>query len=67
VTWLVVMVLEISVAMAVGFILGRIWRIGRDSEQKRAADFTPPPVVRIPHPANQVEPHDVKLNWAPYD
>jgi hypothetical protein len=41
------MVLEISVAMAVGFVLGRIWQIRCDLEQERA-DFTPPTIGRIP-------------------
>jgi len=48
VTWLLVMVLEISVAMAVGFVLGRIWQIRCDLEQERADDFTPPTIGRIP-------------------
>jgi hypothetical protein len=48
VTWLLVMVLEISVAMAVGFVLGRIWQIRCDLEQERTGDFTPPPIARIP-------------------
>ena len=47
-TWLLVMVLEISVAMAVGFVLGRIWQIRCDLEQERADDFTLPIVGRIP-------------------
>jgi hypothetical protein len=42
------MVLEISVAMAVGFVLGRIWQIRCDLEQERAGDFTPPSIGRIP-------------------
>jgi len=42
------MVLEISVAMAVGFVLGRIWQIRCDLEQERADDFTLPIVGRIP-------------------
>ena len=46
-TWLLVMVLEISVAMAVGFVLGRIWQIRCDLEQERADDFTLP-ICRIP-------------------
>jgi hypothetical protein len=48
VTWLLVMVLEILVAMAVGFVLGRIWQIRCDLEQERADDFTLPIVGRIP-------------------
>ena len=48
VTWLLVMVLEISVAMAVGFVLGRIWQIRCDLEQERTGDFIPPPIARIP-------------------
>ena len=47
-TWLLVMVLEISVAMAVGFVLGRIWQIRCDLEQERADDFTTPTIGRIP-------------------
>jgi hypothetical protein len=41
VTWFLVMALAISVAMAVGFALGRIWQIRCDLEQERAGDFTP--------------------------
>jgi hypothetical protein len=77
------MVLGISVAMVVGFVLGRISR--RDLEQEeRAGDFTAPPIAPIPHPTDQIEPpappiapiphptdqiepNDGKLNWAPYD
>ena len=33
-TWLLVMVLEILGAMAVGFVLGRIWQIRCDLEQQ---------------------------------
>ena len=47
-TWLLVMVLEISIA--VGFVLGRIWQIRCDLEQERAGSFTPPPIARILHP-----------------
>jgi hypothetical protein len=45
-----VMVFQISVAMAVGFVLGRIWQIRCDLEEQRAGGFTVPPVARIPHP-----------------
>jgi hypothetical protein len=41
VTWLLEMVPTISVAMAVGFVLGRIWQIRFDLEQERVGDFTP--------------------------
>ena len=47
-TLVLVMVFEISVAMAIGFVLGRIWQIWYDLEQERADDFTPPPIGRIP-------------------
>jgi hypothetical protein len=40
-TLMLVMVFEISVAMAIGFVLGRIWQIRCDLEQERAGDFTP--------------------------
>ena len=43
------MTFEISIAMAIGFVLGRIWQIRSDLEQQRAGDFTPPPIAR-PHP-----------------
>ena len=49
-TLVVVMVSEISVAMAIGFVLGRIWQIRCDLEQERAGGFTAPPVARIPRP-----------------
>jgi hypothetical protein len=48
VTWLLVMVLEILAAMAVGFVLGRIWQIRCALEQERVDDFTPPTIGRIP-------------------
>ena len=47
-TWLLVMVLEILGAMAVGFLLGRICQIRCDLEQERADDFAPPTIGRIP-------------------
>ena len=46
-TWLLVMVLEILAAMAVGFVLGRIWQIRCALEQERVDDFTPPTIGRI--------------------
>ena len=46
-TLLMVMVFEISLAMAIGFVLGRIWQIRCDLEQERVAA---PPVARIPRP-----------------
>jgi hypothetical protein len=49
-TLFLVMAFEISIAMAVGFIIGRIWQIRGDLEQERAGGFTAPPVARIPRP-----------------
>ena len=49
-TLLMVMVFEISLAMAIGFVLGRIWQIRCDLEQERAGGFTAPPVARMPRP-----------------
>jgi hypothetical protein len=49
-TWWLLMVLEISVAMATGFVLGRIWQIRCDLEQQRAGGFVAPPIARIPRP-----------------
>jgi len=42
------MVFEIAVAMAIGFVLGRIWQIRCDLEQKRGGVFTAPPIAGIP-------------------
>jgi hypothetical protein len=49
-TLVLLMAFEISVAMAIGFVLGRIWQIRCDLEQVRTGYFTPPPIARIPHP-----------------
>ncbi len=49
-TLLLLMVFEISVAMAIGFVLGRIWQIRCDLEEQRGGGFTAPPIARIPHP-----------------
>jgi len=47
-TWWLLMVFEISVAMAIGFVLGRIWQIRCDLEKQRAGGFVAPPIARIP-------------------
>ncbi len=39
---------EVSLAMAIGFVLGRIWQIRCDLEQERAGVFTAPPIAGIP-------------------
>jgi hypothetical protein len=49
-TLALLMVFEVSVAMAIGFILGRIWQIRCDLEEQRDGGFTAPPVARIPRP-----------------
>ena len=49
-TLVLLMVFEISVAMAIGFILGRIWQIRCDLEQQHAGGFTAPPIAHIPRP-----------------
>jgi hypothetical protein len=49
-TLLLVMVFQISVAMAIGFVLGRIWQIRCDLEEQRDGGFSAPPIARIPHP-----------------
>jgi len=49
-TLMILMVFEISVAMAIGFALGRIWQIRSDLEQQRAGDFAAPPIARITRP-----------------
>jgi hypothetical protein len=50
VTSVLLTVFEMSVAMAIGFVFGRIWQIRCDLEQQRAGGFTVPPTARIPHP-----------------
>ena len=47
-TLFLVMAFEISVAMAVGFVLGRIWQIRCNLEQERSGGFNAPPVAGIP-------------------
>jgi hypothetical protein len=42
-----VMVFNISVALALGFTLGRIYQIRSDELERRAE---PPPVARVPQP-----------------
>jgi hypothetical protein len=42
----VVIAFEILVALAVGFVIGRIWQIRRDELDGR--NFKVPPVARIP-------------------
>jgi hypothetical protein len=60
--------MEISVAMAVGFVFGGIWSRTVDHLRSvwmadhEADDFTAPPVARVPHPTNQIEPF-----WPVYD
>ena len=49
-TLVMLTVFEISVAMAIGFVLGRIWQIRSDLEQQRAGDFAAPPIARITRP-----------------
>jgi hypothetical protein len=41
-TLLLVMVFVISVAMAIGFILGRLWQMRHDLEQQLEARFAMP-------------------------
>jgi hypothetical protein len=48
-TLMLLMVVEIGVAMAIGFVLGRIWQIRCDLEQQRVGGLTAPPIARIPH------------------
>jgi hypothetical protein len=46
----VMMVFEILPALALGFVLGRIWQIRCDLEEQRSGGFTAPPIARIPRP-----------------
>jgi hypothetical protein len=48
--WVMVTVFEISVALALGFIVGRIYQIRCDELVGRDGGFTAPPVARIPRP-----------------
>jgi len=43
-------VFEISVALALGFIVGRIYQTRCDELVGRDGGFTAPPVARIPRP-----------------
>jgi hypothetical protein len=44
-TLVLVMVFQISVAMAIGFVLGRIWQIRCALEQELAGGSTAPPIA----------------------
>jgi hypothetical protein len=59
-TLFLVMVLEISVAMAIGFVLGRIWQIRCDLERQRAGNFAAPPVAR----ARPIAPRWSRWSWS---
>jgi len=48
-TLVLVMIFNILVALALGFVLGRIYQIRRD-ELERRDGFTLPPTARIPKP-----------------
>jgi hypothetical protein len=54
VTWLLVMVLEMSVVMAFGFVLGRVWplvdvpSVWMADYEAEMGDFRPPPIGPIP-------------------
>ncbi len=48
-TLVLVMIFNILVALALGFVLGRIYQIRRD-ELERRDSFTLPPTARIPQP-----------------
>jgi hypothetical protein len=43
-------VLEISLAMAIGFLVGRMYQIRRDELEQRRESFTLPPTASIPRP-----------------
>ena len=48
-TFVLLTAFEISLALALGFVLGRIYQIRRD-ELERRDGFTLPPTARIPQP-----------------
>ena len=48
-TLVLVMIFNILVALALGFVLGRIYQIRRD-ELERRDGFTLPPTARVPQP-----------------
>jgi hypothetical protein len=47
-TWLLPMVFEVSVALALGFVLGRIWQI-RQIRCDELDQLTRPPIAGTPH------------------
>ena len=49
-TGMLVMLFEILPALALGFVMGRIWQIRRDELDRR--NFKVPPVARIPRLQN---------------
>ena len=48
-TLMLVMIFNILVALALGFLFGRIYQIRRDELERRDA-FTLPPTAQIPEP-----------------
>ncbi len=60
---LLMMVFEVSLAMVIGFVLGRIWQIRYDFEQQRDRSFALPPAGRITHGGDVT----FDLNSAPSD
>ncbi|MFY9839042.1 MAG: hypothetical protein WAK55_21715, partial [Xanthobacteraceae bacterium] len=48
-TGIMVMLFEFLTALALGFVMGRIWQIRRDEVERRSS-FTLPTVARIPRP-----------------
>jgi hypothetical protein len=48
-TGIILNVFEIVPALALGFVIGRIWQIRRD-ELERRASFALPTIARIPRP-----------------
>jgi hypothetical protein len=48
-TGITVMVFEFLAALALGFVIGRIWQIRHDEVDRRSS-FALPTVARIPHP-----------------
>jgi hypothetical protein len=48
-TLLTLMVFEIVVALALGFVIGRMWQMRRDMLEGRTS-FAAPPIARVPRP-----------------
>jgi hypothetical protein len=62
-TGITAMVFEFLAALALGFVIGRIWQIRHDEVERRSS-FALPTVARIPHPMSAETCHQASTSTA---